>query len=141
MIVLMSLTVYNLYFDYYVTSLFNHPALDNSAISLRLEQFGSSTSTSAIVQDLNANLLDPGSYSGPQIPCYHDNANKNNQYNTTYEVANVENITAIFFMSARYCHPDLRLFKAVWESHKHYMLGFERMRKVYLFDGFGDVGM
>jgi hypothetical protein len=55
------------------------------------------------VHDLDTNLLIPGIYNGPQIPCNGISANNNSRHSEfATEDANADNITAIFFMSARY---------------------------------------
>ena len=40
---------------------------------------------------------------------------------------------------ARVCHPSTALFERVWESHQRYFEGFDSMKRLVVWDGFGDV--
>lgn len=107
-------------------------------------------SINTTIQDNAAYLLPPGQYGGPKIPCMGDertNATSTTHsspaawnYNSFAPIVEEDEVTVVFTFSARYCNPDLRLFQAVWNSHIQYMPLFASMRKVLVFDGFGDVG-
>jgi len=109
-----------------------------------LNATASSTSSNTI-QDHAAYLLPPGQYGGPQIPCRPDEQHDHqldtiNTAKGPFILSEEDEITAIFTFSARYCNPDLRLFREVWRSHVQYMALFESMPKIFVLDGFGDVG-
>ena len=89
---------------------------------------------------LAASRLPPTStvYGGPMISCSsHDT--ENHSPTTEDSAMDAQNaMTIIFTFSARYCHPDLRLFAQVWDSHVQHMPLFLEMPKQFVFDGFGD---